>query len=117
MPDIGFIAWLDMVNFVQRLRVASHRSTVASQVTKHPERIGASGVILEDQKRPRRCGHADGKQVLVLEEYLKKLDLVLQTREDLLVVARTNATEKIRDSAQGRGKWQPPTPTRITNDA
>jgi hypothetical protein len=54
----------------------------------------ASGVILEDQKRPRRCGHADGKQVLALEEYLEKLDLVLQTREDLLVVARTDATEE-----------------------
>jgi 2-methylisocitrate lyase-like PEP mutase family enzyme len=25
-------------------------------------------VILEDQKRPRRCGHADGKQVLPLSE-------------------------------------------------
>jgi 2-methylisocitrate lyase-like PEP mutase family enzyme len=107
MPDIGFIAWPDMVNFVQRLRVAFPQEhllvdiddgyvdpEVASHVAKHLERIGASGVILEDQKRPRRCGHADGKQVLPLEEYLEKLDLVLQTREDLLVVARTDATEE-----------------------
>lgn len=48
----------------------------------------------EDQRRPRRCGHADGKLVLPLEEYLEKLDLVLASRTDLLVVARTDATEE-----------------------
>jgi 2-methylisocitrate lyase-like PEP mutase family enzyme len=63
-------------------------------VVAHLERIGASGVILEDQMRPRRCGHVDGKQILPLEQYLEKLDLVLQTREDLVVVARTDATEE-----------------------
>lgn len=63
-------------------------------MVKALERIGASGVILEDQKRPRRCGHADGKQVLPLEEYLAKLEQVLATRQDLVVVARTDATDE-----------------------
>jgi 2-methylisocitrate lyase-like PEP mutase family enzyme len=107
LPDIGFIAWPDMVNFVQRLRLAFPRHhllvdiddgyvdpEVACHVVEHLERIGASGVILEDQKRPRRCGHVDGKQILPLAEYLEKLDLVLATRQDLLVVARTDATEE-----------------------
>ncbi|WP_411075765.1 oxaloacetate decarboxylase [Streptomyces sp. cmx-4-7] len=107
LPDIGFIAWPDMVAFVQRLRGAFPRhhllvdiddgyvdAEVACHVVKSLERIGASGVILEDQKRPRRCGHADGKQVLPLAEYLEKLETVLATREDLLVVARTDATEE-----------------------
>ena len=96
-----------MVAFVQRLRLAFPRlhllvdiddgyvaPEVACHVIEHLEAIGASGVILEDQKRPRRCGHADGKQVLPLEEYLAKLDLVLRTRRDMLVVARTDATEE-----------------------
>jgi 2-methylisocitrate lyase-like PEP mutase family enzyme len=107
LPDIGFIAWPDMVGFVQRLRLAFPRHhllvdvddgyvdpEVACHVVEHLERIGASGVVLEDQKRPRRCGHVDGKQVLPLEEYLEKLDLVLSTRRDLVVVARTDATEE-----------------------
>jgi 2-methylisocitrate lyase-like PEP mutase family enzyme len=107
LPDIGFIAWPDMVNFVQRLRLAFPRHhllvdiddgyvdpEVACHVVEHLERIGASGVVLEDQKRPRRCGHVDGKQILPLEEYLDKLNLVLATRTDLLVVARTDATEE-----------------------
>ncbi|MFC9926015.1 oxaloacetate decarboxylase [Streptomyces sp. NPDC127190] len=107
LPDIGFIAWPDMVAFVQRLRGAfPHHHLlvdiddgyvdpeVACHVVEGLERIGASGVILEDQKRPRRCGHADGKQVLPLEEYLEKLHQVLETRRDLVVVARTDATDE-----------------------
>lgn len=107
LPDIGFIAWPDMMAFVQRLRGAfpGHHllvdiddgyvdPEVACHVVEGLERIGASGVILEDQKRPRRCGHADGKQVLPLDEYLAKLDMVLRTRRDLVVVARTDATDE-----------------------
>ncbi|WP_299537165.1 oxaloacetate decarboxylase [uncultured Streptomyces sp.] len=107
LPDIGFIAWPDMLDFVGRLRGAFPQHhllvdiddgyvdpEVACHVVQRLERIGASGVILEDQKRPRRCGHADGKQVLPLEEYLEKLNLVLASRTDLLVIARTDATEE-----------------------
>jgi 2-methylisocitrate lyase-like PEP mutase family enzyme len=107
LPDIGFIAWPDMVGFVQRLRLAfpGHHLLVdiddgyvdpetACHVVQHLDVIGASGVIIEDQKRPRRCGHVDGKQILPLEEYLEKLELVLQSRGDLVVVARTDATDE-----------------------
>jgi 2-methylisocitrate lyase-like PEP mutase family enzyme len=107
LPDIGFIAWPDMMAFVQRLRGAfpGHHllvdiddgyvdPEVACHVVEGLERTGASGVIIEDQKRPRRCGHADGKQVLPLADYLTKLDMVLATRRDMVVVARTDATEE-----------------------
>jgi 2-methylisocitrate lyase-like PEP mutase family enzyme len=107
LPDIGFIAWPDMVAFVQRLRLAfpgRHLLVdiddgygdpeVACHVVEQLEMAGASGVILEDQQRPRRCGHVDGKRILPLPEYLEKLDLVLRTRRDLLVVARTDATDE-----------------------
>jgi 2-methylisocitrate lyase-like PEP mutase family enzyme len=107
LPDIGFIAWPDMVGFVQRLRLAFPRHhllvdiddgyvdpEVACHVVEHLETIGASGVIIEDQKRPRRCGHVDGKRILPLGEYLEKLQLVLETRDELVVVARTDATEE-----------------------
>lgn len=104
LPDIGFIAWPDMVAFVQRLRLAlpgRHLlvdiddgyvdTDVACHVVEQLERLGASGVIMEDQSRPRRCGHVGGKQVLPLDEYLAKLTKVLETRRDLVVVARTDA--------------------------
>ncbi|WP_053801958.1 isocitrate lyase/PEP mutase family protein [Streptomyces rimosus] len=107
LPDIGFIAWPDLVAFVQRLRLAFPRHHLlvdiddgyvdpetACHVVQQLEAIGASGVILEDQKRPRRCGHVDGKQALPLEEYLEKLDMVLAACDRLVVVARTDATEE-----------------------
>ncbi|MCP3803182.1 isocitrate lyase/PEP mutase family protein [Allokutzneria sp. A3M-2-11 16] len=107
LPDIGYIAWPDMVAFVQRLRLAfpdKHLLVdiddgyvdpeVACHVIGNLELLGASGVILEDQRRPRRCGQAADKQILPLEQYLEKLELVLRTRTDLVVVARTDATEE-----------------------
>ena len=107
LPDVGFIAWPDVVAFVQRLRLALPRHhllvdiddgytdpEVACQVVRALEQVGASGVVLEDQQRPRRCGHVEGKRVLPLEQYLEKLDLVLRSRTDLVVVARTDATDE-----------------------
>jgi 2-methylisocitrate lyase-like PEP mutase family enzyme len=107
LPDIGFIAWPDIVAFVQRLRLAfpSQHLLVdiddgyadvetACHVVLQLEACGASGVILEDQKRPRRCGHVEGKQILPLAEYLEKLQMVLETRKELVVVARTDATDE-----------------------
>ncbi|MGW5173235.1 isocitrate lyase/PEP mutase family protein [Streptomyces sp. NPDC004082] len=106
LPDIGFIAWPDIVAFAERLRLAFPRHhllvdiddgyadpEVACHVVQRLERAGASGVVLEDQKRPRRCGHADGKQILPLEENLDKLRMVLDSRSEMLVVARTDATD------------------------
>jgi len=106
LPDIGFISWSDIVAFVQRVRTVlpSHNLLVdiddgycdvevACHVVSLLESVGASGVVLEDQKRPRRCGHFDGKQLLELDEYIFKLRKVLDTRKDLVVIARTDASE------------------------
>ncbi len=107
LPDIGFIAWPDMVAFAERLRGAFPRHHLlvdiddgcgdpepACHVVRRLERAGLSGVVPEDQRRPHRCGHADGKQVLPLDEHLEKLNQVLASRTDLLVVARTDATDE-----------------------
>ncbi|MBE9125475.1 MULTISPECIES: isocitrate lyase/PEP mutase family protein [unclassified Coleofasciculus] len=106
LPDIGFIAWSDILAFVQRVKtVLPHHhilvdiddgyvdTEVACHVVSLLESIGASGVIIEDQKRPRRCGHLDGKLLMELDEFLEKLKKVLATRKDLFVVARTDATD------------------------
>jgi 2-methylisocitrate lyase-like PEP mutase family enzyme len=106
LPDIGFITWTDIVAFVQRLRTVlpTHNllvdiddgycdPEVACHVVSVLEAIGASGVVLEDQKRPRRCGHFEGKQIMELDEYLAKLRQVLATRRDLVVIARTDTSD------------------------
>ncbi len=106
LPDTGYIAWPDMVAFCQRIRavvpgvdllvdmddgyVDGH---VASHVVRLLEGAGASGIILEDQSRPKKCGHFPGKQILGVEDYLRKLEQVLQARRECLVVARTDADD------------------------
>lgn len=106
LPDIGFICWSDLVAFAQRVRtVLPHHhllididdgfgdSEIACHVVSLLEAAGASGIIIEDQKRPRRCGHFPGKQLLPLDEYVIKLTRVLATRQDLVIIARTDASD------------------------
>ena len=105
MPDIGLISWSDIVSFAQRVRTVLPKQhilvdiddgyaddDIACHVVALLESIGASGVILEDQRRPKRCGHLDGKLIMELDHYLERLEKVLSTRKDLVVVARTDAS-------------------------
>jgi len=106
LPDVGFITWTDMLEYVGRVRTVAPDTMilvdiddgyvdmeVAAHVAVRLEAIGASGVIMEDQKRPRRCGHLGGKQVLELDQFVPKLERVLSVRDDLFVVARTDASD------------------------
>jgi 2-methylisocitrate lyase-like PEP mutase family enzyme len=106
LPDIGFITWSDMIAYVQRVRTVLPRhlllvdmddgygdADIACHVMGLLESVGASGVVIEDQRRPRRCGHFDGKQLLTIDEFLDKLTRVLETRKEMFVVARTDAVD------------------------
>lgn len=106
LPDIGFLGWGDLTSTTSRLRalLPKHHllididdgfgdAAIASHVVRSLERCGASGVVLEDQARPRRCGHLNGKQLLSLPDYLSKLETTLQERSSLVIVARTDASE------------------------
>ena len=106
LPDVGFITWSEMAYYVQRIRTVlpDHHILVdiddgycdvevACHIAAVLESSGASGVVLEDQKRPRRCGHFEGKQILEIDEYLAKLEQVLAARRDLFVVARTDSSD------------------------
>ncbi len=106
LPDIGFNCWTDLVALTQRIRaVLPHHhllvdiddgfgdGDIAGHVVSLLEASGASGVIIEDQKRPRSCGHFPGKQLLELDEYLVKLQKVLEIRQGLVVIARTDTSD------------------------
>ncbi len=104
LPDRGFIAWTDMLAFAERVRalLPDHHVLVdiddgygdpeiVAHVVQRLELAGVSGVVLEDQQRPRRCGHYEGKQILPLPDYLEKLQAALAARRQLFVVARTDS--------------------------
>ena len=106
VPDVGFATWSDVASYVQRLRmiIPDHfllvdiddgygDDTIAAHAVSALEQAGASAVVLEDQKGPRKCGHLEGKQLLDLDEYTYKLKRVLHAREGVFVVARTDSSD------------------------
>ena len=105
LPDLGYIAWSDMVQAVWRIRQILPSSkllvdiddgyadtSVACHVTRQLDAMGVAMIMLEDQARPRRCGHHDGKRILPLDGYLEKLNEVLCARTHTCVLARTDAS-------------------------
>ena len=63
------------------------------RIVKDLESMGVSGVFLEDQVWPKRCGHMAGKEIISVDEYLLKLTAAIDARDDkdFIVVARTDA--------------------------
>ena len=57
------------------------------------EDAGAAGVNIEDQLSPKRCGHMPGKEVIPLEDMVKKVEAACMSRkdDDFVVIARTDA--------------------------
>jgi 2-methylisocitrate lyase-like PEP mutase family enzyme len=57
------------------------------------EQAGAAAIQLEDQVLPKRCGHMDGKEVVTLEEGVKKIRAAVAARAsgDFQIIARTDA--------------------------
>lgn len=57
------------------------------------ERNGASGIQIEDQSTPKRCGHLEGKKVISTGEMVGKIKAALDARHssETLILARTDA--------------------------
>ena len=102
LPDIGLTS-LDQV---------SYRSSQIARVTDLPtivdidtgfgnckntievfEAKGLAGCHLEDQVPEKRCGHLDNKELISIEEMVKKIEECVKSRKDknFLIIARTDA--------------------------
>ncbi|UCE19556.1 MAG: isocitrate lyase/PEP mutase family protein [Gemmatimonadota bacterium] len=116
-PDIdllGFdsmLARLQAVASVTNLPIYADGETGFGNVTnvmrtvEEYEKAGAACIQLEDQIMPKRCGHMAGKQVISRNEWLAKLKAALHARNEMLIVARTDAGEAISfEEAITRGK-------------
>ena len=118
MPDYGFIGSTETIDNARRICHAVSVPVIVDADTGYGnalsvnklvhelETAGASGIFLEDQKWPKRCGHMKGKEVIPKDEYAEKLQAALDARsdKDFIIVARTDAraTEGL-DKAIERG--------------
>lgn len=65
----------------------------AARTVSEFEDAGIAGCHFEDQVNPKRCGHLDGKQVVSIEEMVRRLAAAVKERRDpdFVICARTDA--------------------------
>ncbi len=120
MPDFGFLSMTETLETARRITRAvsiplivdvdtgyGNPLTVWKLVTDL-QKIGASGIFLEDQVWPKRCGHMTGKEVISDGEYVPKLKSAIDAKKNnpnFIIVARTDARAPLGiDEAIKRGK-------------
>lgn len=117
-PDFGLLTQTEVVGAAQRICSVIDIPVIVDADTGYGNainvirtvqdliRAGASGMFLEDQVWPKRCGHMRGKQVIPLEEQLSKLRAAIEAkgRNDFFIVARTDSRQALGlDEAIKRG--------------
>ena len=105
IDDIGVMGLSENVAHCQRLAAAINIPLTADADTGYGnpmnvhytvqqfEQAGVAGINIEDQVHPKRCGHMPGKEVVPLEEMVKKIEAACLARRDdaFMIIARTDA--------------------------
>jgi carboxyvinyl-carboxyphosphonate phosphorylmutase len=119
LPDFGFLNAGETIDNARRIIRSVNLPVIVDIDTGYGNPLtvwrtvndliayGASGVFLEDQLWPKRCGHMKGKEVISSEEFLPKLKAAIDARNghEFLIVARTDARAPLGlDEAIERGK-------------
>jgi methylisocitrate lyase len=104
-PDVGILTQSEILDTARRVVRATGLGLIVDGDTgyggplnvQHMVRelvaMGARGVILEDQRWPKRCGHMRGKEVIDAEEHAAKIRAAVEARGEarFVVTARTDA--------------------------
>ena len=108
-PDFGFLTQTEMVDAARAVCRVSTAPVIVDADTGYGNAVnvlrtvrdlqdaGASGVFLEDQVWPKKCGHMTGKRVVETAEHAAKIRAAVDARgeRDLFVVARTDARQPL----------------------
>jgi methylisocitrate lyase len=106
-PDFGILTQSEILEVARRVVRATDLGLIVDGDTgyggpvnvQHMVRelvtMGARGVILEDQRWPKRCGHMRGKAVIDADEHAAKIRAAVEARGDaqFVITARTDALE------------------------
>ena len=108
VPDIGVLTLDQFTKQIKEVALASGLPLLADADTGFGEGEmvaktvweyflnGASGLHIEDQVFPKRCGHLDGKQLVPIEDMVKKVQIAVKASQDcsdgaFIICARTDA--------------------------
>lgn len=119
LPDIGLTTLTEVAGRSEQISRVTDLPTLVDADTGFGEPMnvartvqtledaGVSGLHIEDQVNPKRCGHLDGKQVVDDQTVIKRIKAAVEGRRDpnLLIMARTDirAVEGL-DAAIDRAK-------------
>jgi len=105
IPDAGIVSVTQLLDRVAQLCQTSEAHVIADADTgfggllnvahtvRGYERAGVCAIQLEDQEFPKKCGHTPGKRVTAAADMVDKIKVAVDTREDMLVIARTDARQ------------------------
>ena len=117
-PDIGLVSFGEVLGRIDSIASSISIPLIADgdtgyggvlnmvRTVREFERFGASGIQMEDQIFPKRCGHEAGRKVVPIKEMCDKVKAACDTRrsEDFVIIARTDSrTEHGLDEAIARG--------------
>jgi methylisocitrate lyase len=105
LPDIGLLSMTEVISDAATIANAVAIPALADADTgfgpslsvmrtvRELERAGLSGIQLEDQDMPKKCGHLPGKRLVPRAEMVGKIKAAVEARldPDFIIVARTDA--------------------------
>ncbi len=119
LPDAGIATYTQMLDRVSTLARTSDAAVIADADTGYGgllnvhhtvrgyEDAGITGIQIEDQEFPKKCGHTPGKKCVALEEMVDKIGVACEARRDprnTLIIARTDIRQAEGfDAAVNRG--------------
>ncbi len=104
-PDVGLVMLMEMVEQARKI-VSAVRIPVISdadtgygnalnvrRTVQEFEAIGISGIHLEDQYWPKKCGHFEGKRLIDKDNMVQKIRAAIDARHNpnFIIIARTDA--------------------------
>jgi 2,3-dimethylmalate lyase len=104
-PDVGLLTMTEMAGNAGRIAACVDIPVIADADTGYGnplnvirtvgayEAAGVSGIHIEDQVAPKKCGHMEGKLVIPAEEMAEKVRAAVEARTDpdFVIIARTDA--------------------------
>ena len=104
-PDFGLVTMSEMVANARRIAAAVEVPVLADADTGYGNELnvfrtvrefessGVSGIHIEDQEFPKKCGHFEGKEIVAREGYLAKIRAAVAARcdQEFTIIARTDA--------------------------
>ena len=104
-PDVALLSFAEIVDQAKRMADVTTIPIIADADTGYGgplnvirtvrefERAGISGIQIEDQQWPKRCGHEPGRKIVSTEEMVGRIKAAVDTRHDpnVVIIARTDA--------------------------